>query len=228
MRFDSIKNQYQGELLPLTAQKEALYREITELKASRDAFLEETTMLNARNEELAQLNAQYMRRMETMSDNSHEYEKRDTSLDKSRPGNLNASVTSSTTAFSDESGMVKVTKPDASEMQPIPVVKKAFGWGSKTRAQAQGNNRDYGAQEQPKAKPRAEHSFQQVSALRPVRCEHCGDKMWGSLLRCLGQRLSFCLNMLPLTEFDQAATLPSIRAVPNTFIYHVPSKGVTS
>lgn len=188
IRFDSIKNQYQGELLPLTAQKEALYREITELKASRDAFLEETTMLNARNEELAQLNAQYMRRMETMSDNSHEYEKRDTSLDKSRPANLTASVTSSTT-FSDESGMVKVTKPDASEMQPIPVVKKAFGWGSKARTQ--GNNRDHGGPEPPKAKPRAEHTFQQVSALRPVRCEHCGDKMWGSLLRCMGERLRF-------------------------------------
>ncbi|KAF9650640.1 RhoGAP-domain-containing protein [Thelephora ganbajun] len=38
------------------------------------------------------------------------------------------------------------------------------------------------------SKPRSmkEHIFQQFSALRFARCDHCGDKMWGSHLRCTG------------------------------------------
>ena len=41
------------------------------------------------------------------------------------------------------------------------------------------------------SKPRSvrEHSFQQLSALRFARCDHCGDKMWGSHLRCTGRCL---------------------------------------
>ena len=99
VRFDSIKNQYQSDLLPLTAQKEQLIREITELRASRDAYLEETTMLSARNEELAQLHAQYLRRMDIPSESTSDFNGRDSSLDKTRPPLLLSSVTSSTTAL---------------------------------------------------------------------------------------------------------------------------------
>jgi hypothetical protein len=34
---------------------------------------------------------------------------------------------------------------------------------------------------------RIEHTFQQLSVLRLTRCDHCGDKMWGSQLRCTGK-----------------------------------------
>jgi chromosome segregation ATPase len=62
-RLDTIKKQYQRDLIPLREERENLAREIAELKGVRDVFLEETTVLNARNEELAQLSAQYARRM---------------------------------------------------------------------------------------------------------------------------------------------------------------------
>ena len=38
-----------------------------------------------------------------------------------------------------------------------------------------------------KPKWRTEHVFQQVSVLRVARCDHCGDKMWGSQLRCTSE-----------------------------------------
>ncbi|CCM05062.1 uncharacterized protein FIBRA_07268 [Fibroporia radiculosa] len=126
MRFDNIKSQYQHELLPLTEQREALLREITELKASRDAFLEETTVLNARNEELAQLNAQYVRRLEAagLDASKHEngsQEESDTTYDKSRHiQNFSSSVTSSTIALTEESGESKFVKVSKTEHIDAP------------------------------------------------------------------------------------------------------------
>lgn len=36
-----------------------------------------------------------------------------------------------------------------------------------------------------------QHAFQPTSILRPVRCEHCGDKMWGmGEQRCAGEHAS--------------------------------------
>lgn len=191
VRFDNIKTQYQSDLLPLTARKEALFREITELRASRDAYLEETTMLSARNEELAQLHAQYLRRLDTASDGSHEFQ-REPSLDKGRPLNLSSSVTSSTTAFSEESTesrFVKVMKPDAIENVPQPKAK--FKWpGSRSQPQSSKENHAPNLSESSKPKVRIEHNFQQVNGLRVARCDHCGDKMWGSIMRCTGEYIT--------------------------------------
>lgn len=44
-----------------------------------------------------------------------------------------------------------------------------------------------------------EHSFQPLSLLRFTRCDHCGDKMWGSQLRCSGCSISVhtrCVNQV--------------------------------
>lgn len=35
--------------------------------------------------------------------------------------------------------------------------------------------------------PRGKHAFQSISVLRITRCDHCGDKLWGSLLRCTSE-----------------------------------------
>ncbi|KAF9263438.1 RhoGAP-domain-containing protein [Marasmius fiardii PR-910] len=40
------------------------------------------------------------------------------------------------------------------------------------------------------AKRKLEHNFQPLSLLRFTRCDHCGDKMWGSQLRCTGCNVS--------------------------------------
>ena len=189
MRFDNIKVQYQHELIPLTEQRESLQREIAELKASRDAILEETTVLNKRNEELAQLNSQYQRRLEQAAakDENVLQERRNGSFDRARsPPMLNNSVSSTTLALSEESTdtkFIKISKPD---VQDAPVQQQArprfIKWpGSRAPKEniAVMNGADSG-----RAKWRTEHVFQQMSVLRVARCDHCGDKMWGSQFRC--------------------------------------------
>jgi Rho-type GTPase-activating protein 1/2 len=197
MRLDNIKKQYQHELVPLTQQREILVHEIAELKAVRDAFLEETTVLNARNEELAQLSAQYARRMDTVPEmpSKDQTASLARSLDRSRsqrqphpqqPPTFYHSVSSSTIGLSihsDEAIDSKVVKGLKEAEFPTPSSKGKFmKWpGSKPKevispvAASDGGN---------KAKVHLEHTFQQLSVLRFTRCDHCGDKMWGSQLRC--------------------------------------------
>lgn len=44
----------------------------------------------------------------------------------------------------------------------------------------------------PGASESKSHVFQQTSILRPVRCEYCGDKMWGlNEVRCTGEFLPY-------------------------------------
>ena len=188
MRFDNIKSQYKHALLPLTSQKETLLREIAELKASRDAFLEEATILNARNEELAQLSAQYIRRIDAgRPENGVTIDKRGDSLDKVRP-NLSSSVASSTVVHSEGTDdiFIKISKPDISELPvPQPVKSTKFKWpGSRSQAP-----KDIPASHDANKTKRREHIFQQISMLRVSRCDHCGDKMWGSQLRCSSEFL---------------------------------------
>ncbi|OJT10269.1 hypothetical protein TRAPUB_13223 [Trametes pubescens] len=214
MRFDNIKTQYQHELIPLTEQREILVRELAELKASRDAFLEETTVLNQRNEELAQLNAQYQRRLEAAAnpgppkeDNVLQERRDNNSFDRARsPPMLNASVSSTTLAATDESAetkFIKISKPDVQDT-PQPVKARFIKWpGSKA---APKENVAMNGVDQGKPKWRTEHIFQQVSVLRVARCDHCGDKMWGSQLRCTACNVAVhtrCIHNVNLTCSQQ-------------------------
>ncbi|OBZ70688.1 putative Rho-type GTPase-activating protein 3 [Grifola frondosa] len=231
MRFDNIKTQYQHELIPLTEQRETLMREIAELKASRDAFLEETTVLNARNEELAQLNAQYVRRVENTTVESA-YTKQETvlrhkhgnSLDRARsPPMLSHSLSSSTLAASEESAeskFVKVSRPDNADA-PGPQFRppKFIKWGSK----APKENAAVPGTDNNKPKSRMEHIFQQVSVLRVARCDHCGDKMWGSQFRCANCNIAVhtrCIHHVNLPCSQQTSNpreehhAPSIAPLP--------------
>jgi len=197
-RLEAIRTQYQRELLPLTEQKEALCREIAELKSVRDMFLEETTVLNARNEELAQLSAVYARRIE----NGHEVLSKPLP-DSSRSSNettrayhqhtglivpsLSTSTSGSSTAYDDnsESRHMKVLHSQPEFSTPA---KGKFKWpGSKPKEMASPMSyQDHIVRKS----PHREHNFQQLSVLRFARCDHCGDKMWGSQLRCTGMYIT--------------------------------------
>ncbi|EGN99745.1 hypothetical protein SERLA73DRAFT_52418 [Serpula lacrymans var. lacrymans S7.3] len=205
MRLDNIKTQYQHDLVPLTKQREALVREIAELKATRDQFLEETTVLNARNEELAQLNAQYARRVEASraetpsvegTSSREEYsvqENKSTSFDRNRPQpelpsslpSFTISTASTSTLIEDtEVKFVKLQRSDTPDMMtPLSKPRQFIKWpGSK--------GRDPAALLEAKGKGRLEHIFHQSSVLRFTRCDHCGDKLWGSQFRCSGCHIS--------------------------------------
>jgi Rho-type GTPase-activating protein 1/2 len=192
MRLDNIKAQYLNELLPLSQQREALSREIAELKGVRDVFLEETTVLNARNEELAKLSALYTRRMDTVMPETAPPQtppKQSNSFDRPRQQpppllSVSASLSTSTSTLSDERTEARTNKPslDAPSMKP-----KFIKWpGSKTKEPNALNDN---------ARTKVvtiEHAFQHVNVLRFTRCDHCGDKLWGSQLRCSGKMPS-CL-----------------------------------
>ena len=184
VRFDNIKTQYQGELLPLTKEKEALSREIAELKAMRDAVLGETAAISARNEALAQLNAQYANRSDA-SDHSHDSDKRDGSLD----GPSHPFSSTSSTAFSDESADQRWVKPNKTDIPEVPIgntVRGRFRWPGTRAATQPVGSKDQQTSPQD-TKPKHNFQLQQISVLRVARCDHCGDKMWGSQLRCTGE-----------------------------------------
>jgi hypothetical protein len=182
MRLDNIKAQYKTELLPLTQQREALSREISELKIVRDVFLEETTALNARNEELAQLSAMYTRKMEASAPSVPVTPKREPpisekgALDKFRQQQQSPiphSISNASSNASDDADH-KSPRVNGPEVLFTPPSKKFIKWpGSKTKDAAMTGEGG-----------RLGHMFQQVSILRFTRCDHCGDKMWGSQLRC--------------------------------------------
>ncbi|KAJ6586840.1 hypothetical protein DFH09DRAFT_1307948 [Mycena vulgaris] len=196
-RLDSIKKQYQRDLIPLKEERENLAREVVELKGVRDVFLEETTVLNARNEELAQLSAQYARRMvsipETPPKPQHSTPMRAQNSAQSSQflNTVSPSVTGSSSA-SDEShdAKLKVNRPEMDA--PTPSKGKFIKWpGSRTKESMTAPAPD----NRPKAS--VAHNFQQLSVLRFTRCDHCADKMWGSQLRCTTCSISVhvrCVN----------------------------------
>lgn len=219
MRLDSLKIQYQRDLVPLTHEREALSREVMELKAVRDVFLEETTVLNARNEELAQLSAQYARRMDTVPEISSKDEEHVVapSMDNGRSQlhqpqtsvqlpsqNLYASTTSLITdeTLADMKTVIKISKPETE--LPTPSKGKFIKWpGSRTKDTT--NPTSVGDS---RGKGHLEHNFQQLSVLRFTRCDHCGDKMWGSQLRCTGCNISVhvrCINHVQVLCSQQSS-----------------------
>ncbi|KAA1471697.1 RhoGAP-domain-containing protein [Dentipellis sp. KUC8613] len=229
-RLDKLKSHYKRELVPLTEEREALLREIAELKGARDVFLEETTMLNARNEELAQLNALYARRMENgtaparrSADGNSGDEKRSLSLDKPQPpqpamqpSNTVLTTASLATDESTESKFVKVQKPDPNESPAT--LRGKFRW----RAMREITGASNLAQEN-NEKGGLKHAFQQLNVLRFTRCDHCGDKLWGSLCRCSACNISVhprCVNNVQSACTPQA---PSRREDPNQQMALLPS-----
>ncbi|TFK53665.1 RhoGAP-domain-containing protein [Heliocybe sulcata] len=191
VRFDNIKSQYARELVPLNEQKETLNREVAELKALREQFLEETASLSARNEELAQLHHQYIRQMESAGMDSTMApvaRKKSGSFDiqRSIPGTMTTSITASST-LSDDS-LVKINKADIPEVPQSTLKPGKFKWpGTKTSKEM------ISAPSQAEAtrpRGRMEHNFLPLNALRFARCDHCGDKMFGSQHRCSNCNIS--------------------------------------
>lgn len=223
-RLEGIRNQYQRELLPLTKQKDVLTREIAELKAVRDVFLEETTVLNARNEELAQLSAVYTRRI----DNAPETPLKDVTQVTSDPPRTQAqphllapsigSSNSGSLTIYDENAETRTLKIHKSENELHTPARPKFKWpGTRAKDLSSPSN-----METSKGKAHIEHNFQQLSILRFTRCDHCGDKMWGSQLRCTGLSNSIHYVFQALIK-DQSVPLRFMFDVSQMSRYPVPN-----
>jgi len=151
-------------------------------------------MLNLRNEELAQLTQQYLRRMEAtdVPVTPAKREKSSQSLDKARLPQYNGSASTSTLNDEVEPRMIRMGKPDALEIPASSFRPPKFlKWSGKASREHLTKEPAINIvpPEMAQSKPRStkEHAFQHFSALRFVRCDHCGDKMWGSHLRCTGR-----------------------------------------
>jgi Rho-type GTPase-activating protein 1/2 len=194
-----LKNQYQDDIIDLAKDREALQREIAELKASRDVYLEETSALNARNEELAKLGAHYARRAEsnipppapvplpTLEDTT----KKSGSFDRPRPSApgimspSSSSLTASSTVITDEGSVSSYRGAEHAHTSKT----KVFKWpGSKTAREPTALTMSPPIEVQ--RSRTSEHTFQQLNIIRFTRCDHCGEKMWGSQYRCTGCNIS--------------------------------------
>lgn len=243
-KLDKIKKQYKRELLPLTQQRERLEREIEDLKSHRDLVLEETTVLNARNEELAQLTAQYVRRAEAAEamlpsaptpppkQDQSLREKPSQSFDRARLQQSSQSLAShSSTTLNDDAGDVKIIRAQKQDGLDVPGPfrpPKFLKWSGKASREHLNNKEpaiNVVPPESTRPKPRAkEHTFQQLSALRIGKCDHCGEKMWGSHLRCSSGLRYFIFRAKSLTGIvPQAVVLLYIRGASIIFRYLVRS-----
>lgn len=190
-RLDGLRRQYQGDLSSLAEERETLKREIAELHAVRDIYLEETTTLNARNEELAQLNNIYSRRLEAIpetppkptlsqpaSQPSFEKLRNLSHVPTQSAPSLSASTSgSSTLVHEDTDKLMKPSKQDTDMPSSTPRRLKWIGSYKPKIIPAP-------IQDSQRNKGHLDHNFQQVSVLRFTRCDQCGDKLWGSQLRC--------------------------------------------
>jgi len=175
--------------------------------------LEETTVLNARNEELAQLSAQYQRRMAMVGQHPEPknglpvvvVEPERKSEEKSRPLQYQlqqpsiqltpsapyplTSNPSTSTLGSDETADRYNKLPKIPETEAhTPSKGRLLKWGVSKAKEIAISSGKLGS---------TEHNFQPMSLLRFTRCDHCGDKMWGSQLRCTGCSISVhtrCVN----------------------------------
>ncbi|KAJ7287619.1 RhoGAP-domain-containing protein [Mycena rebaudengoi] len=214
-RLDTIKKQYQRDLIPLKEQREMLAREVAELKGVRDVFLEETTVLNARNEELAKLSAQYTQRM--LAGGGPETPRKPQSTPLRSQHSAQYLSPSASGSGSDEGGMDRLRAQKSEAELPTPSRGKPFiKWpGSRPKeaavayapAPAPVPVPAPAPSPEPRTKATATHNFQQLSILRFTRCDHCADKMWGSQLRCSACNISVhvrCVNHVQVTCSNQS------------------------
>jgi hypothetical protein len=202
----------------MIAERETLQREIHELKQAKELCLEETTALVSRNDELLELNVAMARQHEnlqasTKSRGTERKASKPTPLPTlvsapSATSTLSSTPTSgsisSSTVFSDERFIGedprygKGAKSD-SEMSGVNTLRK-FPWFKGKENTAGGRDNSALATRMQmtlvappppeKPKPMLRHNFQQQSVLRFARCDHCGDKMWGTQLRCASEYMS--------------------------------------
>lgn len=216
-RLDSLKRQYQGDLGALVEERETLKREIAELRTVRDIYLEETTALNARNEELAQLSNIYSRRLEAIPEvplNPLSTQPIiQPSLEKLRnlshvPTHSAPSISASTSGSStlvheDTDRLMKLPKQDTDVSSTTPRKLKWIGSHKPKMISAP-------AQDSQRNKGYLDHNFQQVSVLRFTRCDQCGDKLWGSQLRCTS--MCFCVFLSLINSLTTTASLSHINS----------------
>ncbi|KAI5478305.1 signal transducer [Pseudohyphozyma bogoriensis] len=213
-RLEAVKERHRVEIEELVKQRDELIREVEELRQTRDVFIEETATLNQQNSTLADQNAEATRLLEITRDTHTRLRSPELGVEHRLGHNHTASSTSlplvpgRSPLQGSRSGVSPTPPPDyeidhqhriarPENIEPhAPVVKK-FKWGKASKTETPRSNASHApSPSTTKALPPARvnggstdlskaHTFGQTSILRPVRCEYCGDKMWGlNEVRC--------------------------------------------
>ena len=183
-RFDGLKAQYKREVEPLVQQREALLREIHELKEERNICLEETTALNARNEELAELSARTVRQIEfgTHGAVPQAWSPMQLNIPSTPKAHFLPPVPHgmgyNMSPLSVAAAAAMTLHEERDEPRATPIDKKKWFKPSKDAIKSISEGPPVSEKEA------LRHNFQQLTILRFARCDHCGDKMWGTQLRC--------------------------------------------
>ncbi|CDR49468.1 RHTO0S27e00320g1_1 [Rhodotorula toruloides] len=211
-RLEAIKDAHRDEISALVAERDDLMRQVAELKQVRDAHLAETTVLETRNVALAEKNADATRQIANLQESLAKMQLLSAkSPAPSRNGHMhspsNASLLSSVAsgARSPLATARYISSPGEGESmhrfarpEVVETSSRNKFWGkSKGKSETSKANQQLPppppGNKSPVVSMRAgsidsnvkQHVFQQTSILRPVRCDYCGDKMWGlAEVRC--------------------------------------------
>lgn len=160
--LEGIKNEHRAALESLTNQRDQICREISDLSRKRDTMKEENVLYESHGRELVKQNDELLKQL-THTRQSIEQMTRVNTRD----------------AIPEANGLVSSARRVEPTAQPV----KKFKWG-KGRAPDVKNSISH-------PKPLVgRHNLQPTSILKPVRCEHCSEKMWGRQeLRCASCQL---------------------------------------
>ncbi|KIJ49481.1 hypothetical protein M422DRAFT_160632, partial [Sphaerobolus stellatus SS14] len=209
-RFDSLKAQYRKDLEPLVQQKERLLREINELKDERNICLEAATALNERNEKLAALATQMTWQVESAPrpplNHASSYGQGQSSAATAaanlggsvgrkpiqisgpilqRPSTPNPKISLPTNLLQTPQPQTQGSTDEHDNKVPLSS-RKLFPAKKEGRAEKDGKELlgVSGSGGGGMLTAPGGHNFQLNTMLRLAKCDHCGDKMWGTQLRC--------------------------------------------
>lgn len=187
-RLEKIKEEYSDELAPLSAQREALQREIADLETTKEQYIEEAASLQAKNDEISELNQQLIRQNEALNDRRSPAAFPAVAKARGHPSG-SPSMSSLATALEgvpeeskETARVIKVSKPEPIEVTPA----RRFKWIGKAAKAVDTDKLTVGGSGGDKRRLRPatevgtrEHHFTQHSTMRLGRCDLCQDKMWG-------------------------------------------------
>lgn len=214
-RLERVKDTHRRDIESLILQKDDLIQEINELRSSKALFIEETTNLNRQHTLYTLQNSEAQRQLESTrealaklrTNTDQRYTTSTNGPFPSRP-TLGSSRSPALSPIPPELDGEILRR---TELEPVLTAKK-FKWGKGKEASTRqglvtttqvgapvGNTGHLGVAAAPSPSVRSNtsldsastggatrlHSFQQTSILRPVKCDFCGDKMWGlNEVRC--------------------------------------------
>lgn len=217
LRLEAVKENHRAEIGTLVEERDDLVREIEELKRVRDAHAADAEMLASRNADLIARNETAARSLDDLQGSFAKMSMPAGRLGEGRGHMSTLSTSSVATAFSHNTtrpagpigrhGAVTVAEIEPTYRHATTETASRNKFWSKGKSKNEPSKQS--ASQSIVASPpqdkspgpslratmgtepaKRPHLFQQSSILRPVRCDYCGDKMWGlNEVRCSGTRL---------------------------------------